>query len=163
MYGKEYYDGEGKGGGYWKYDDGERFNILAGDIVSKYSPASVFCVGCAKGYEVDAFERLGIKSGGIDISEYASSFNEKVKNGDITKNPKCGKWDVIVCIDVLEHIPESELDAVRDWMRKTAKRFYFQIGTLNTPDWQHDPTHVTIKDVSFWKEWMPEAEIHESV
>ena len=85
IYNQEYYE---------KYDMGDAgasdyksnqalrgfFINVAKAIVDTFHPATVLDAGCALGFLVEEFRRLGVKAYGIDISEYAiSQVDESVK------------------------------------------------------------------------------------
>lgn len=160
-YGKSYFDG---GDGYTQYDDAEHFKETARWIVKEFQPQTVFEIGCAKGFLVKALRDIGIKAYGCDISEYAiSQAPEEVKDYlyliDVTNANQITlpKYDLIVSYDTFEHLPEDSLGSVFEFMRNIGTRYYIKVGTLNTPDWQHDNTHITIKTLDFWKEKFGEA------
>lgn len=160
-YDKDYFEAGNKGyNGYWENDS---FNEFAEMIIDRFKPESVLDLGCAKGYLVKALHQKGVKAFGKDISEYATSFYDGLICGDITDLSDCPDVDLIVSFDTFEHLPEKDLKKLREQMRKKGKRFYFRIGTVNTPDWEHDKSHITIKPPEFWQDWMPEAVIEESL
>jgi len=49
------------------------FNSLASRLVSELNPGRILDLGCAKGFLVYAFRKLGVESYGVDISSYALS------------------------------------------------------------------------------------------
>lgn len=160
-YGQAYFDG---GHGYQSYGDAEHFKQKAEWLVKEFQPQTVLEIGCAKGYLVKALRDLGIAAYGCDISEYAlNEAPEEVKDYlyliDIT-DPEpvtLPRFDLIVSYDTFEHLPEDVLDNVFNFMNQVGTRYYIQVGTENTPDWQHDPTHITIKPLEFWQERFEEA------
>lgn len=158
-YDEEYYDG---GKGYHTYGDDSRFQEWADDIVRRYNPKSVLDFGCAKGYLVKALRDKGIEAWGYDVSEWAieqapDEIKEYLSSSDIHTA------DLVVSYDTFEHIPEEQLTNVRGALRASGKRFFFTVGTLRTPNWEHDASHVTMRDISYWQEWMPEADWVESL
>lgn len=155
---KEYYEG---GKGYHSYNDDPRFQVWADEVVSKYSPTSVVDFGCAKGYLVKALRDRGIKAYGFDISEWAVSQAPK------SIKPYLSTFivpqvDLIISYDTWEHIPENELINYKHLLEGNAERFFFTVGTLNTPNWEHDASHITMKELSFWQDFWPEADWVES-
>ena len=155
---EEYYEG---GKGYHTYNDDPRFQVWAEDIITKYGPESVLDFGCAKGYLVKALRDRGVKAYGFDVSEWAI--------GQAPKSVKpylssfiVPEVDLIISYDTWEHIPENELVNYKHLLEDNAKQFFFTVGTLNTPNWEHDASHITMKELSFWQDFWPEAEWVES-
>jgi cyclopropane fatty-acyl-phospholipid synthase-like methyltransferase len=160
-YGQAYFDG---GEGYHTYQDAGHFAEKAKWLVDEFQPQTVLEIGCAKGFLVKALRDLGVSAYGCDISEYAINEAPEVVRDylylvDITaKEPiTLPKFDLIVSYDTFEHLPEDVLDNVFNFMNNVGTRFYIQVGTENTPNWQHDATHITIKPLSFWQERFEEA------
>ena len=117
--------------------------------------------GCSKGYLVKALRDRGIEAFGYDVSLWAIDQAPE----QIREYLSCDIYhtvDLIVSYDTLEHIPEKDLSKLRAMFRKYGKRFYFTVGTLDTPNWQHDASHITMHDLSWWQAWMPEADWVES-
>lgn len=166
-YDAEYFDG---GKGYHTYADAAHFGDKADELIRLYNPKSVLDFGCAKGYLVKALRDRGVEAYGYDVSEYAlAAAPDEVKPYlfdkvlDQNRLPAYGLFDLIVSYDTFEHIPETELDDLRNQLRLLGHRFHFSVGTVNTPDWQHDASHITIKPLEFWQAWMPEATWRESI
>jgi 2-polyprenyl-3-methyl-5-hydroxy-6-metoxy-1,4-benzoquinol methylase len=157
-YDEEYYDG---GKGYHTYNDDARFQTWANDIVLKFKPRSVLDFGCAKGYLVKALHQRGVAAWGYDVSEWAINQADQETRAYLDSD-KYHKVDLIVSYDTFEHIPEGELNKIRTELRKVGKRFYFTVGTLDTPNWEHDASHITMHELSWWQKFWPEAEWVES-
>jgi cyclopropane fatty-acyl-phospholipid synthase-like methyltransferase len=158
FYDNDYYYG---GKGYSFYGINAELEQFAEEI-KKLNPESVLEFGCATGIVVELLRKSGINAIGMDISSFI--IDNKIKEmeeflfiGDVTKSPVIKNVDLIVSGDTLEHIDEQYLPTVRTWLRKYGKRFYFKIGTSETPDMTRDKSHVTIKPLQWWREWMPEA------
>lgn len=165
-YDREYFDG---GKGYCCYNNALHFEQTALDIIRLFEPSSVLEIGCAKGFLVKALRENGITAYGIDISEYAiacapEEIQDYLFEYDITsgKQVEFPQVDLIVSFDTLEHIPKNKLGPVKDFFTKQADRFYIQVGTLNTPDWQHDPSHINMRRIEWWEQWLPQAYWRES-
>lgn len=149
---KEYFDG---GKGYHTYDYAGRFEDQADKIIEMFNPRSVLDFGCAKGYLVKALRDRGVEAFGYDVSDYAlSQAPEEVK-------PYVGKRmkqvELIVSFDTLEHIDIMDLKATIEKIRKNGRKFYIEVATPNTPDWQHDASHVSVFTIDEWQKLLPEA------
>lgn len=160
-FGKSYFE---DGDGYYTYADAEHFKNTAKWLVDEFQPQTVLEIGCAKGYLVKALRELGVSAYGCDMSEYAlNEAPEEVKDYlyriDITDPEPLSlpKFDLIVSYDTFEHLPEESLNTVVSFLKNSGTRYYIKVGTVNTPDWQHDSTHITIKPLDFWKELFSDA------
>jgi SAM-dependent methyltransferase len=160
-YNKDYFDG---GKGYFLYEDAGHFRDTAEWLVREFQPQTVLEIGCAKGFLVKALRDLGVKAYGCDISEYAlNEAPEDVKDYlyliDITDpNPvTLPKFDLVVSFDTFEHLPEEKLANVFAFLRSVGHRYYIKVATPETPDWQHDPTHITIQPLEFWQALFEDA------
>ena len=64
-----------------------------------------------------------------------------------------GKFDGVICTDVLEHIEEDDLDVVIKGIFKKAKKFVY-LGICNTPADSFLPdgrnSHVTLRSFNWW-------------
>ena len=64
--------------------------------------------------------------------------------------------DLVICIDVMEHIPEHLIDEVLDDINKLAtKAVYFAISTRTSSKKLYDgetPAHITVRPESWWRE-----------
>ena len=124
---------------------------------------SILDVGCAKGYYLKAiyhhlelFEDAPPILQGIDISEWAvknadSEIRPFIKVGDIKNIPhKDQSFDLIICKDTIEHIPEKEIkQAVSELCRVSKKYILISVMTMKVY-WDKDKTHQCIKDIDWW-------------
>lgn len=165
-YDQTYFDG---GKGYHTYSDADHFSFTADTIIRLFNPKSVLDLGCAKGFLVKALREKGVKAYGVDISEYAIDcapddikdflFMHDITSGTAIEFPKV---DLIVSMDTFEHIPEWKLDEVWKFMKKHAPSYYIKVGTLSTPDWQHDASHITMHRLDWWQNRFPDVVFEES-
>ncbi|NTU85679.1 MAG: class I SAM-dependent methyltransferase, partial [Chloroflexales bacterium] len=91
------------------------FGGVAERIVAEIGPASALDAGCAIGLLVEQLRARGVDAAGVDISEYAiasahESVREHVRVGSVAE-PFGRRFDLIVCIEVLEHMPRAEAEA----------------------------------------------------
>ena len=111
-YDKNYYD-DYNGLPYVKSEHWEKFfDNIAEKIKNEINPKTVLDVGCAKGFLVEKLRDRGIEAFGIDSSEYAisqvdDSIKDYCKVGSIL-DPLERKYDLIVCIEVIEHLFEED-------------------------------------------------------
>jgi SAM-dependent methyltransferase len=107
-------------------------------------------VGCAFGFLVQYMREKGVYSYGLDVSEYAirnavPEARRYVWVQDITQRPIDDKYDLITCVEVIEHIPcQNELMVLTELVRKSK---YFYLSSEYNLD---EPTHVNCKPLSYW-------------
>ncbi|BAY12210.1 glycosyltransferase [Calothrix sp. NIES-2098] len=131
------------------------FNAVADKLVNYVSPISVLDVGCAKGFLVEAFYNRGVLVHGFDYSEYAiSCVREDLKSSvfvaSATDSSAFHKnqdlYDLITCIEVVEHMPRDEaLYAIKN-MCQYGKVIFFS----SSADDFAEPSHLTVLPRISW-------------
>ena len=110
--------------------------------------------GCAKGFLVNALRIIGCDAYGEDISEYAvENCHPNVR--DYVSLPNDNVYDLLICKDVLEHIPEENIPDVLQQFKKKSSQFFFVIplgdnDRFRIREYEVDITHVTKKDEEWW-------------
>ena len=71
---------------------------------------------------------------------------------DITKELVLpdSNYDLVLCLDILEHLEEKDLDFVLDNISKVGKHYVFSIPFIGNPDLEADATHKIKKDKEWW-------------
>ena len=131
---------------------GELFRSIADRIAREIAPATVLDAGCAKGFLVEALRDRGIEAFGIDVSEHAiASVRDDIRPhcwaGSLS-DPLPQKYDLITCIEVLEHIPVESIDAVVANLCEHTD----DVLMSSTPDEYADPTHLNVRPAEYWVE-----------
>jgi SAM-dependent methyltransferase len=128
----------------------EFFGNIADAIVRDLRPTSVLDAGCAMGFLVEALRARGVEAWGIDISEYAiSQVDESVREYCTVASlaeqlPR--RYDLIVSIEVLEHIPAAEgANAIANLAAATDR-----ILLSTTPDDYGEATHLNVQSPEIW-------------
>lgn len=126
------------------------FGDVADEIVRRLNPRTVLDVGCAKGFLVECLRDRGVEAYGFDVSEYAISevrpdiepycWVGSATNG-ISQN-----YDLITCIEVCEHLSDSDAQDAIQQMSVHADRILFS----STPSDFTEPTHVNVLPVIDW-------------
>lgn len=133
------------------------FSSVADWIVRTINPGTVMDLGCAKGFLVEALRDRGVEAYGIDISSYAiSQVRDDLKSFckvvPVT-DPLAESYDLIICIEVLEHVTEREVRiAIQNISKSTADVLF-----SSTPNDFDEPTHVNVRPVLYWLELFYEA------
>jgi SAM-dependent methyltransferase len=151
-YGSAYYSNYWGGGG--PYERNERwlnfFGEVADGIVRDLHPSSALDAGCAMGFLVEALRKRGVDASGVDISEYAisqvhESLAEHCSVASLTE-PLPGRYDLITCIEVLEHLPPVETDRAIANLCQASDQILFS----STPGDYGEPTHLNVQPPETW-------------
>ncbi len=126
------------------------FDRIAESIVRDLRPTSVLDAGCAMGFLVEALRKRGVEAWGVDISEYAiSQVDESVREycrvGSITDAPD-RRYDLTVCIEVLEHVPPAETETAIASLCASSDRLLIS----STPQDYGEATHLNVQPVEAW-------------
>ena len=129
---------------------GEFFGKIADELISAFRPRRVFDAGCALGFLVEALWDRGVPAYGRDISEYAIAnarvdIRQYCSVGSLVA-PIEGRFDLVTCIEVLEHMTEAEGMAAIANMTAAADRIVFS----SSPTDLTEPTHINVKPPIYW-------------
>jgi SAM-dependent methyltransferase len=133
------------------------FGKTAEELVRSLRPKRVFDAGCALGLLVEAFWDRGVEAHGRDVSRFAignvrSDLRPYCQVGSIA-DPILGEYDLVTCIEVLEHMPEElALQAIRS-ITAAAPRVFFS----SSPDDFDEPTHINVRPPIYWLRHFAEA------
>lgn len=128
------------------------FNGFADQIVRQIQPATVLDAGCAIGLLVETLRQRGIEAWGVDVSEYAienvpSELQSYCHLGSVTEAFE-REYDLIVCLEVLEHLPQGESEkAVTNICRYTDDVLF-----SSTPFDYKEATHFNVQPPEYWAE-----------
>ena len=126
------------------------FGRIADEIVRDLRPASVLDAGCAMGFLVEALRQRGVDARGIDVSEFAiSEVDESVRDhcsvASLTE-PVGGRYDLVICIEVLEHIAPAEAGQAIANLCAVTDRLLLS----TTPDDYAEATHLNVQPPEAW-------------
>jgi SAM-dependent methyltransferase len=126
------------------------FGNIADVIVRSFAPKRVFDAGCGLGMLVECLWDRGVEAHGRDISDWAiSQARADVRPwcavGSLV-DPIEGEYDLITCIEVLEHIAEDDALHVIASLAASAPRILFS----STPTDLDEPTHINVRPTSYW-------------
>lgn len=128
------------------------FGAIADQIVARIAPHTVLDAGCAMGFLVEALRQRGVECYGVDVSEYAiSHVHPDVRPfcwvGSIC-DPFPQRYDLIVCIEILEHMPAAEsYKAVANLCQHTDDILF-----SSTPFDYKEATHFNVQPPEHWAE-----------
>lgn len=163
QFGYDYFDNPHLGYGGYRYDG--RYADVASAMVDHYGLGQgdrVLEIGCAKGYVLVEFYKLGMEVSGIDVSAYAVQHahvdvHEHVQIGDACELVfEDDTFDLVFGKEVLPHIPEPQVrQAVRECVRVSKGPVFFEIQCGRTVleleymrRW--DVTHATLRTPDGW-------------
>jgi len=155
QYDEEYFDNYYSRGEAPPYRKGEPhweqfFGAVADDVVRSLAPGTAFDAGCAIGFLVEALWDRGVETHGRDISSFAiDEIRPDVRPycsvGSVTE-PIESVYDLVLCIEVLEHVPEDDgIVAIKHLTAATN-----QILFSSTPSDFEEPTHVNVRPPIYW-------------
>jgi SAM-dependent methyltransferase len=151
-YGAAYYSNYWGGGG--PYERNERwlkfFGDIADGIIRDFHPTSVLDAGCAMGFLVEELRKRGVDASGIDISDYAISQVDESAAAHCSvaslTEPLRQRYDLITCIEVLEHLPPAETDLALANLCGATDRLLIS----STPGDYGEPTHLNVLPPEEW-------------
>ncbi|MEE9428330.1 MAG: class I SAM-dependent methyltransferase [Paracoccaceae bacterium] len=132
------------------------FGNAAAEITKAYQPKTVVDIGCAFGLLVEALCDRGVDAVGYDLSPYAISnaradMVERLKVHSITDPiplPNGKKYDLAICIEVLEHLPPEQAEIAIGNLCDASDRVIFS----SSPDDFDEPTHFNVQPTEKWLE-----------
>jgi SAM-dependent methyltransferase len=136
------------------YERNEHWRAFFGEIAQTVSrelaPSTVLDAGCAIGLFVEALRERGVEAYGVDVSEWAIDHLAPGARGFCTRaslaDPLPRRYDLITCIEVLEHIPEPE--ASRALANLCAATDRLLLST--SPRDYAEATHVNVQPPDEW-------------
>lgn len=130
--------------------------------IMKYKPRTVLDIGCGQGFLVKRLREMGIDAYGIDPAKYSGEQAPKYCSRYFAQNIpyKDKSFDVVIATDVMEHIPEEDIEQVYNEMKKVGKKVIAVICTKYSKKPRHRLTHITLKPKEWWGKKMPEADIY---
>lgn len=126
------------------------FDGIAERLVRELRPRTVLDAGCAMGFLVEGLRRRGVEAYGVDLSDYAighvhPSVAPFCTLGSVTE-PLSRDYDLIVCIEVLEHLEPAEADlAIRNFCAHSPVILF-----SSTPNDYKEATHRNVQPPEYW-------------
>lgn len=128
------------------------FGRIADRIVADIHPMRVMDAGCAIGLLVEALRGRGVEAWGVDISAHAiERVHDPVRAfcraGSIAE-PFDGRYDLITCIEVVEHMPPTDAERAVANLCAHADDVLFSSSPID----HREPTHVNVHPPEHWAE-----------
>ena len=126
------------------------FGGIAERIKGDINPQTALDAGCAMGFLVETLRDRGIEAYGIDISQYAiEHVQENLRpfcRVASVLDPLPRAYDLIVCIEVLEHLTPQECEQAVDNFCRASDDILFS----STPDDYREATHINVQPPDYW-------------
>jgi hypothetical protein len=130
------------------------FGRVADELVRAFAPRRVFDAGCALGLLVECLWDRGVEAHGRDLSGWAISevradvrpFCAQGAIADPIIGDGEGEYDLLTCIEVVEHMPEADALRAVKAMAAAAPRILFS----SSPTDLDEPTHCTVRPPAYW-------------
>lgn len=120
----------------------------AARVVAAVAPRTILDYGCGRSDLLAHFWRDGRRT----LAKFDPAIAE-------FKSMPAGRFDLVLCCDVLEHIPLAGVDRVLAEVKAKGDRVFFTISTklarAKLPDGRN--AHVTLLTRSEWKRWVAEV------
>ncbi len=140
---------------------------ITASIVRGLGARSCFELGCFTGPVMSLLADEGITVQGSEVSHLAFAFaypniRESILYGDLLSLDIRQCFDVVLCMDVLEHVDPLRLDAYIDQIASLLNVNGYIY--LNSPMWGQDPVFgvfeepyldewLAVADASYWRHW----------
>jgi Methyltransferase domain len=126
------------------------FGQIADRIVASLHPTNMLDAGCATGMLVEAMRARGVDADGIDISEWAienmpPEVRKHCRQGSLA-DPIDGHYDLVTCVEVVEHIPQPDDARAIEHLCSVTDRVLIS----SSPHDYSEPTHVTVRPPEDW-------------
>ncbi len=152
------WDGKGEAKGYrGTYADFPE-NTKFVEYIKSLKPESVLDAGSSYGFLVKRLNDAGIPAEGFDVSSFAVKMRttDKVRQASVLDLGcyKDKQFDLVISIELLEHIPEAHTDQVLRELARVSQRGVHWIAYKEVDDLfqTKDITHINIRPYKEWAE-----------
>lgn len=141
---------------------GRRLDALMG-IIKSYSPKSVLDVGCGIGNLVLRMRDEGMVAYGTDFAPDLRTYwgdTPYMQVADAKSQPFPDKFfDLVISTDVMEHIPEEDIPAVAEEMKRVGNKVVALVAVEKKLNARQLLFHVTNKPLEWWVEHLPGIDV----
>jgi SAM-dependent methyltransferase len=125
---------------------------IADSILTDLKPSTAIDVGCGTGALLEALQVRGCRVFGLEYADSGLEFcrrrNLEVQKFDIEREsiPEDRTFDVVISMEVAEHLAESRADRFVSLLTRLANRIVFTAA----PPGQHGIDHVNEQPMPYW-------------
>lgn len=128
------------------------YDAISDALIKLIDFSSVLDLGCGNGFFLDRFQKRGKRVRGVDGSVHALSaapaaVRPKLAVADLTAPLRLGRYDLVVCSEVAEHLDARHADTLVDTICANAGQWVF--FTAATPG-QIGVHHVNGQPHAYW-------------
>jgi len=126
--------------------------VICSEIFKSFMPKTLLDYGCGMGQFVKVFNDMGVDAYGYEPSSYA--VGQKLHTNKISSNKPVMPYDMIICMDVAEHIPLEDVDSFLKKIKAssiTSCIVIFSICFKGDTNFVHDQTHITERTREWWE------------
>ncbi len=160
LYDQQYFAGGAAVSSYGDYAGAQPVLTMWSDMLDQqFRPSSVLDVGAAYGFVVEWFQKIGVFAAGIEPSEWARSKSRvPLYEGYLPNIALVGddgkplQFDLVVCTEVLEHVPEEHaLGSLISLAEATKRKLVLLIMVEGHPTAHDDAGHVSLHSREWWE------------
>jgi cellulose synthase/poly-beta-1,6-N-acetylglucosamine synthase-like glycosyltransferase/glycosyltransferase involved in cell wall biosynthesis len=131
------------------------FGAVADALIEYLKPQTAFDAGCALGFLVETLRDRGVQAWGADISEFAiQNVRQDIRpycrvasiTQPIAADTQTGRYDLLACIEVLEHLTPEEVGRALANMTAVTDTILFS----SSPYDFKEPTHINVRPPIDW-------------
>jgi len=112
---------------------------------------TVLDFGCGAGARIHCFRKEGINAEGVETSEYARTHEIGMAKDHILEKPSLKKYELICCVDVLEHVDDKEAEEILKKISLIGNKAVIGITFVDNQNFEKDETHINGKKKEEWK------------
>ena len=120
---------------------------------------SAIDIGCGLGLMIPEWRSQGIDAYGVDLvpevaldASVAEEYADRVYRATLWDFSPERVFDVGICADVMEHIPEPHVTATLKGMASYCRHVVFKIANFPSRKWnQGEPLHLTLHPAAWWR------------
>ncbi|MDM8529917.1 glycosyltransferase [Anaerolineales bacterium HSG25] len=127
------------------------FSDMASQITDRIQPSTVLDVGCAMGFLVEGLRQHDVEAYGIDRSDNVNNIQPSIApfcTAGSLADPLPHRYDLIVCIEVLEHLPQIDAEQAIANFCQASDDILFS----STPFDYREATHINVHPSEYWAE-----------
>lgn len=120
----------------------------------KLSDLEVYDYGCGRGPFVHALRYFNVSATGYDINNTAINNTIGLAKGCTSTIPSSTEFDVVLCIDVLEHVKPEEEESVTKHLHaalKTGGTLIISVCDVTLKNVYRDETHINLRTRNYWR------------